>query len=208
MIFIFSNISGHECTRLCWAIVEDKRIAMKMFEYIRVNTLGVSQDSQRRAFTLIRTIIDGYKRQEQEMKQHVNHHGEEKEEQEEQEDHLRHDCSSTQIGSVNAERIGFVDIERIPTGSSDAPPRMPFFHYIQALLEERWRRIVSVLEGNSLFTLPVYDEAFCTFLGKAFRPNPGMYYNLISYTHLSIYLSYHQLWRENHYTAYQYLISS
>ncbi len=166
---------------------------MKMFEYIRVNTLGVSQDAQRRAFTLIRTIIDGYKKQEQEIKQHVNHHGEEKEEVEEEEDHhhhhLRHDCSSTQIGSVNAERIGFVDIERIPTGSSDAPPRMPFFHYIQALLEGRWRRIVSVLEGNSLFTLPVYDEAFCTFLGKAFRPNPGMHYNLIGYTHLSIYLS-------------------
>lgn len=164
---------------------------MKMFEYIRVNTLGVSQDAQRRAFTLIRTIIDGYKKQEQEIKQQVNHHGEEKEV---EEDHLRHDCSSTQIGSVN--------IERIPTGSSDAPPRMPFFHYIQALLEERWTRIVSVLEGNSLFTLPVYDEAFCTFLGKAFRPNPGMYYNLICYTHQSMYLSYYQLWRENYYTAY------
>ncbi len=159
---------------------------MKMFEYIRVNTLGVSQDAQRRAFTLIRTIIDGYKKQEQEIKQHVNHHGEEEKEEEEEEDHLRHDCSSTQVGSVNAERIGFADIERVPTGSSDAPPRMPFFHYIQALLEERWRRIVSVLEGNSLFTLPVYDEAFCTFLGKAFRPNPGMYYNLICYKHLSI----------------------
>ncbi|CAK9236903.1 unnamed protein product [Sphagnum troendelagicum] len=123
MLFTFSKITGHAGTRLGWAIVEDKRIAMKMFEYIRVNTLGVSQDAQRRAFTLIRTIID--------------------------------------------------DIERIPTRSSDAPPRMPFFHYIQALLEERWRRIVSVLEGNSLFTLPVYDEAFCTFLGKAFRPNPA-----------------------------------
>ncbi|CAM6036698.1 unnamed protein product [Sphagnum compactum] len=164
MLFTFSKITGHAGTRLGWAIVEDKRIAMKMFEYIRVNTLGVSQDAQRRAFTLIRTIIDGYKKQEQEIKQHVNHHGEETEE-EEEEDHLRHDCSSTQIGSV--------DIERIPAGSSDAPLRMPFFHYIQALLEERWRRIVSVLEGNSLFTLPVYDEAFCTFLGKAFRPNPA-----------------------------------
>ncbi|KAH8951780.1 hypothetical protein BDL97_09G047700 [Sphagnum fallax] len=170
MLFTFSKITGHAGTRLGWAIVEDKRIAMKMFEYIRVNTLGVSQDAQRRAFTVIRTIIDGYKKQEQEIKQQVNHHGEEKEE---EEDHLRHDCSSTQIGSANAERIGFVDIERIPTGSSDAPPRMPFFHYIQALLEERWRRIVSVLEGNSLFTLPVYNEAFCTFLGKAFRPNPA-----------------------------------
>ncbi len=174
---------------------------MKMFEYIRVNTLGVSQDAQRRAFTLIRTIIDGYKKQEQEIKQHVNHHGEE------EEDHLRHDRSSTQVGSVNAERIGFADIERIPTGSSDAPPRMPFFHYIQALLEERWTRIVSVLEGNSLFTLPVYDEAFCTFLGKAFRPNPGMYYNLICYKHLSIYLSYHQLWRENYYTTSNFTIA-
>ncbi|KAG0586410.1 hypothetical protein KC19_2G088600 [Ceratodon purpureus] len=51
--------------------------------------------------------------------------------------------------------------------------RQPFFHYGQAVLEGRWRRMRQALDNTSRFDLPEYESSFCSFLGKNFRANPA-----------------------------------
>lgn len=144
MLFTFSKITGHAGTRLGWAIVEDVRVATKMSEFIKVNTVGVSQDSQLRATTLIHTIINGHKQAKMKQKHVKDNDGEEEEEEED-----LVDCNTQQ------------------------KQWRPFFHYGQTILEERWRQLLLVLEGHSLFNIPTYDQAFCSFLHKSFQPNPA-----------------------------------
>lgn len=55
------------------------------------------------------------------------------------------------------------------------PERRPFFHYGQAVLEDRWRRMRQALDDSSRFVLPEYEYSFCSFVGKHFRANPGTY---------------------------------
>ena len=53
------------------------------------------------------------------------------------------------------------------------PQRQPFFHYGQAVLEDRWRRMRQALENSSRFELPEFEPSFCSFLRKHFSANPG-----------------------------------
>lgn len=64
--------------------------------------------------------------------------------------------------------------------------RQPFFHYGQAVLEGRWRRMRQALDNTSRFDLPEYESSFCSFLGKNFRANPGKYLPRLSSTKLLI----------------------
>jgi L-tryptophan--pyruvate aminotransferase len=43
-----------------WAVVKDLAVAQKMAEYIELNTIGVSKDSQLRAAHIMRSITKGY----------------------------------------------------------------------------------------------------------------------------------------------------
>jgi L-tryptophan--pyruvate aminotransferase len=58
-------------------------------------------------------------------------------------------------------------------GGVEPEREVPFFHYGQAVLEDRWRRMRQALENSSRFVLPEYESSFCSFLGKSFRDNPG-----------------------------------
>jgi len=148
MMNLLHNNSWVQSVCCSWAIVEDVRVATKMSEFIKVNTVGVSQDSQLRATTLIHTIINGHKQSKMKQKHVKDNDGEEEEEEEEEEDLV--DCNTQQ------------------------KQWRPFFHYGQTILEERWRQLLLVLEGHSLFNIPTYDQAFCSFLHKSFQPNPGI----------------------------------
>ncbi len=104
-------------------------MAAKMAYFIRLNTLGVSQDAQQRGITLLRTIISSY----------------------------------SQVPQAQ------------PPGrnSGEVHNLQPFFHYGQAVLEDRWRRMRLSLANSTRFVLPEYDSLFCSFLSKPFRANPG-----------------------------------
>ncbi|XP_043706792.1 L-tryptophan--pyruvate aminotransferase 1-like [Telopea speciosissima] len=58
MLFTFSKITGHAGTRIGWALVKDKEVAKKMTEFIVLNTIGVSKDSQLRAAKILQVISD------------------------------------------------------------------------------------------------------------------------------------------------------
>ncbi|XP_042498917.1 L-tryptophan--pyruvate aminotransferase 1-like [Macadamia integrifolia] len=59
MLFTFSKITGHAGTRMGWALVKDKEVARKMTEFIVLNTIGVSKDSQLRAAKILQVVSDG-----------------------------------------------------------------------------------------------------------------------------------------------------
>ncbi|RZC54520.1 hypothetical protein C5167_013379 [Papaver somniferum] len=50
--------TGHAGTRIGWALVKDKDIAQKMTEFIELNTIGVSKDSQLRAAKILGAVSD------------------------------------------------------------------------------------------------------------------------------------------------------
>ncbi|XP_058195660.1 L-tryptophan--pyruvate aminotransferase 1-like [Rhododendron vialii] len=49
MLFTFSKCTGHAGSRIGWALVKDEDVAKKMTEFISINTIGVSKESQIRA---------------------------------------------------------------------------------------------------------------------------------------------------------------
>nr|BAJ34396.1 unnamed protein product [Eutrema halophilum] len=56
MLFAFSKITGHAGSRIGWALVKDKEVAKKMVEYIIVNSIGVSKESQIRAAKILKVL--------------------------------------------------------------------------------------------------------------------------------------------------------
>ncbi|KAI6694877.1 hypothetical protein NL676_022587 [Syzygium grande] len=58
MLFTFSKCSGHAGSRIGWAIVKDKEVAVKMTKFMEVTTIGVSKESQLRAAKILGTICD------------------------------------------------------------------------------------------------------------------------------------------------------
>ncbi|XP_043725480.1 tryptophan aminotransferase-related protein 1-like [Telopea speciosissima] len=58
MLFTFSKSTGHAGSRIGWAVVKDREIAMKMIKFLELNTIGVSKDSQLRAAKIFKTITD------------------------------------------------------------------------------------------------------------------------------------------------------
>ncbi|XP_043724904.1 tryptophan aminotransferase-related protein 2-like [Telopea speciosissima] len=58
MLFTVSKSTGHAGTRIGWALVKDKEVARKMTEFIVLNTIGVSKDSQLRAAKILQVVSD------------------------------------------------------------------------------------------------------------------------------------------------------
>ncbi|KAI3916758.1 hypothetical protein MKW92_009194 [Papaver armeniacum] len=59
MLFTVSKSTGQAGTRIGWALVKDIDIAQKMTEFIELNTIGVSKDSQLRAAKILGVVSDG-----------------------------------------------------------------------------------------------------------------------------------------------------
>ncbi|GLJ10603.1 hypothetical protein SUGI_0131600 [Cryptomeria japonica] len=64
MLFTLSKLTGHAGSRLGWAIVKDYDVYKRMYMYVRVNTFGVSHDTQLRATRLLKAIINGYRQRQ------------------------------------------------------------------------------------------------------------------------------------------------
>ncbi|XP_019094438.1 PREDICTED: tryptophan aminotransferase-related protein 1-like [Camelina sativa] len=56
MLFTFSKITGHAGSRIGWALVKDIEVAKKMVQYLTVNSIGVSKESQTRATTILNEL--------------------------------------------------------------------------------------------------------------------------------------------------------
>ncbi|KAL6897802.1 hypothetical protein ACP4OV_006761 [Aristida adscensionis] len=61
MLFTVSKCTGHAGSRLGWALVKDREVALKMIKFMELNTIGVSKDSQLRAAKILRAACDGHK---------------------------------------------------------------------------------------------------------------------------------------------------
>ncbi|GAB4861090.1 hypothetical protein Ancab_036248 [Ancistrocladus abbreviatus] len=59
MIFTLSKLTGHAGSRFGWALVKDEELYNRMVEYVTLNVLGISHDSQLRALQLLKAITDG-----------------------------------------------------------------------------------------------------------------------------------------------------
>lgn len=59
MVFTISKLTGHAGTRFGWAIIKDKAVYDRMIQYMDLNTMGVSRDSQLRALKLLKVVIEG-----------------------------------------------------------------------------------------------------------------------------------------------------
>ncbi|XP_038885813.1 L-tryptophan--pyruvate aminotransferase 1-like [Benincasa hispida] len=62
MYFTFSKCTGHAGSRIGWALVKDREVAVKMTKYIELNTLGVSKDSQFRTAKIIKLLCNDYQK--------------------------------------------------------------------------------------------------------------------------------------------------
>jgi L-tryptophan--pyruvate aminotransferase len=58
MLFTASKSTGHAGIRIGWALVKDRETARKMIEYIELNTIGVSKDSQLRVAKVLKVVSD------------------------------------------------------------------------------------------------------------------------------------------------------
>nr|CAD1833928.1 unnamed protein product [Ananas comosus var. bracteatus] len=55
MLFSGSKTSGHASSR--WALIKDEKVYDKVVQYMKVNTMGVSRDTQLRVLKLIKVIL-------------------------------------------------------------------------------------------------------------------------------------------------------
>ncbi|XP_050377899.1 tryptophan aminotransferase-related protein 2-like [Argentina anserina] len=55
-LFTVTKATGHAGTRVGWALVKDEEVAKKMVNFIELNTIGVSRDSQLRAAKILEVI--------------------------------------------------------------------------------------------------------------------------------------------------------
>ncbi|KAK4263153.1 hypothetical protein QN277_028610 [Acacia crassicarpa] len=60
MLFSLSKCTGHNGSRIGWAIVKDIDIARKMTRFIVLNSKGVSKESQTRAAKIMEVLCDSY----------------------------------------------------------------------------------------------------------------------------------------------------
>ncbi|KAI9200916.1 hypothetical protein LWI28_015051 [Acer negundo] len=58
MIFTTSKLTGHAGSRFGWAVVKDESVYQKMYDYMSVNTVGVSRDTQLRALKLLKVVLE------------------------------------------------------------------------------------------------------------------------------------------------------
>ncbi|MBA0732809.1 hypothetical protein Gogos_016875 [Gossypium gossypioides] len=58
MVFTLSKLTGHAGSRFGWAVVKDETVFNKMVLHMQVNSIGVSKDTQLRAFKLLKAILE------------------------------------------------------------------------------------------------------------------------------------------------------
>ncbi|KAH7857511.1 hypothetical protein Vadar_013541 [Vaccinium darrowii] len=58
MLFTASKCTGHAGSRIGWALVKDKDVAIKMTKFIEISTIGVSKESQIRSAKILGVISD------------------------------------------------------------------------------------------------------------------------------------------------------
>ncbi|XP_039117198.1 tryptophan aminotransferase-related protein 3-like [Dioscorea cayenensis subsp. rotundata] len=57
MIFSSSKLSGHASSRFGWALIKDEQVYKKAIYYMKLNTMGVSRDTQLRMLKIIKVIL-------------------------------------------------------------------------------------------------------------------------------------------------------
>ncbi|XP_022131455.1 L-tryptophan--pyruvate aminotransferase 1-like isoform X2 [Momordica charantia] len=60
MYFTFSKCTGHAGSRIGWALVKDREVAIKMTKYMDLSSIGVSKDSQFRAAKIMELLCNNY----------------------------------------------------------------------------------------------------------------------------------------------------
>ncbi|OMO98679.1 hypothetical protein COLO4_13770 [Corchorus olitorius] len=59
MVFTLSKLTGHAGSRFGWAVVKDETVFNKMTIHMQINSMGVSRDTQLRAFKLLKVALQG-----------------------------------------------------------------------------------------------------------------------------------------------------
>ncbi|OMO98704.1 EGF-like, alliinase [Corchorus olitorius] len=59
MVFTLSKLTGHAGSRFGWAVVKDETVFNRMTDHMELNSMGVSRDTQLRAFKLLTTALKG-----------------------------------------------------------------------------------------------------------------------------------------------------
>ncbi|XVF39030.1 hypothetical protein PTKIN_Ptkin01aG0002800 [Pterospermum kingtungense] len=57
MVFTLSKLSGHAGSRFGWAVIKDESVFNRMTLHMQLNSMGVSRDTQLRAFKLLKTVL-------------------------------------------------------------------------------------------------------------------------------------------------------
>ncbi|XP_038979371.1 tryptophan aminotransferase-related protein 3-like [Phoenix dactylifera] len=57
MIFTASKVTGHASSRFGWAVIKDEKVYQKATEYMQLNTMGVSRDTQLRVLKLVKVML-------------------------------------------------------------------------------------------------------------------------------------------------------
>ncbi|KAK9675541.1 hypothetical protein RND81_11G013900 [Saponaria officinalis] len=60
MLFTLSKATGHAGSRVGWAIVKDKEVAMEMIKVMTLETIGTCHEGQLRATKILDFVADGY----------------------------------------------------------------------------------------------------------------------------------------------------
>ncbi|KAG6508474.1 tryptophan aminotransferase-related protein 4-like [Zingiber officinale] len=64
MVFTDSKLSGHASSRFGWAVIKDEGVYRKLNRYLKLNSMGVSRDTQLRVLKLVKVIIAKVKKQD------------------------------------------------------------------------------------------------------------------------------------------------
>ncbi|GMJ02391.1 TRYPTOPHAN AMINOTRANSFERASE RELATED 4 [Hibiscus trionum] len=58
MVFTLSKLTGHAGSRFGWAVVKDESVFNRMVTHMQLNSIGVSRDTQLRAFKLLKAVLE------------------------------------------------------------------------------------------------------------------------------------------------------
>ncbi|KAK8649210.1 hypothetical protein V6N13_129944 [Hibiscus sabdariffa] len=58
MVFTLSKLTGHAGSRFGWAVIKDEAVFNRMITHMQLNSIGVSRDTQLRAFKLLKTVLE------------------------------------------------------------------------------------------------------------------------------------------------------
>ncbi|XP_039055456.1 tryptophan aminotransferase-related protein 4-like [Hibiscus syriacus] len=58
MVFTLSKLTGHAGSRFGWAVIKDETVFNRMVAHMDLNSMGVSRDTQLRAFKLLKAVLE------------------------------------------------------------------------------------------------------------------------------------------------------